>query len=134
MTNSRQKGAAGEREAAKLWQKYYPHCKRQFPCQQQGVQMPDIGCPEMNKLFYVEVKRYKKINAGQICKWFDKVDKDFVEYRRVFKDGSPKKVIMIREDNDQWLILAAPRGGWLPYDTWADFCAMLENEYGLEAK
>ena len=103
--HSRTKGAKGEREAAKLWLPYYPHCKRQFPRQQQGVKWPDIGCNEMNKVWFVEVKRYKKVTHGQIQRWLKKLKVDHREFCKL-EQVSPHQMLMFKADREEWFCVS----------------------------
>lgn len=107
---SRRKGVVGEKEAARLWRTWFPHCKRMFPCQQQGVKMPDIGCPDMNKTFYVEVKRRKKISDADAYRYWEKVQRDRWDYNQEF-DAYSKPFMMFREDRKEWQV-ATCIGSW----------------------
>lgn len=101
---SRTKGAQGERDAAELWLPFYPHCKRQFPRQQQGVKWPDIGCNDMNKVWFVEVKRYHKITDGKIRGWLKKLRVEVDEFCRL-EQVSPSPVLMYRADRQPWFVI-----------------------------
>lgn len=107
---SRRKGAEGELEASKLWHPWFPHCKRMFPLQQQGVKFPDIGCPKMNELFYVEVKRQKRISDAQVSRFWVKTENDWYKYVEEFNPAlnDPEPIIMFREDGKDWQIAINP--------------------------
>jgi len=122
--HSRTKGAQGEREAAELWLPYYPHCKRQFPRQQQGVDWPDIGCYEMNKVWFVEVKRYAKIAPWQIDKWLKKLQKEVNEFRKL-EQVSPAAVLMFRVDRRPWFVVGLGHNR-LPIP-WKDFTMLIKE-------
>ena len=117
---SREKGAAGEREAARLWQPWFPHCKRMFPRQQQGVKFPDIGCPDMNKRFYVEVKRRKRISDATVYRLWGKLQKDYYDYTNEF-DAFSRPLMLFREDGKDWQ-LATLSGHWSGFERrlWVD--------------
>lgn len=56
--NSRQKGARGEREAAKVWSYLFPHLDSKRGQQRSGLEQADVVdvCDD----FHIEVKRYQK--------------------------------------------------------------------------
>ena len=119
MTNSRLKGKVGENEACKLWQQWFPHCKRMFPRQQQGVPFPDIGCPDMNEDFYVEVKRRKKISDAQISRFWAKTETDWYKYVEEFDPANdPEPILLFREDYKDWQIAVKPET--ITLSQWAD--------------
>ncbi len=145
---SRDKGKRGELEAAKLWRRWFPDCKRRFgQARYGGSEAPDIGSTEMNKHYYVEVKRYKKITDGMVkrlyratlvdwCLWADQNIDDNVPH--------PLPFLMFREDNSAWNVVFDPDE--LDYETralvvsfaddmgdnvyvvdWRDFAAALDK-------
>lgn len=62
MTNSRDKGKRGEREAVSLWSRWFPHAKRGLQYRS-GVDAPDVDSTP----YWVEVKYYAKLSPAVIA-------------------------------------------------------------------
>ena len=110
---SRTKGADGEREARDLWRRWFPDCKRTIGQARRGSEAPDIGCAEMNKRYYVEVKRYKKITDGLLKRLTAKMIVDWgAWYGNGGRGGQP--ILMFRQDNEPWYVVTDPdeNTGW----------------------
>jgi len=103
---SRHKGAVGELEAAKLWQRWFPDCKRILgQARMGGSEAPDIGSAEMNKDYYVEVKRYKRITDGMVGRFFDKMFDDWWQWSlNANIEAWPMPVLVFRGDNEKWSV------------------------------
>lgn len=132
--NSRAKGIRGELEAAKLWRRWFPDCQRTFgQSRRGGEEAPDIGSPEMNKHFYVEVKRYKKAPWSLVRKWWDKCVADcegFTGCSVSVSECSP--VLMYRADGEkQWQVIdMRPIATNLP---WPDFVDETDQVFKIKA-
>lgn len=141
--NSRNKGKVGENEACKLFHRWWPDCKRMFPRQQQGVPFPDIGCPKMNKHFYVEVKRMEKISDGRLTAFFKKTISawgEYVDEIYINTENCPMPIVVFREDNDLWYVASrsTPAGGYvlihsdygnIMVASWASFSAWVDTQH-----
>lgn len=80
MTNSRTKGAGGEREARDLFRRWFPECERSLGQARKKYSLPDLIGSGLEEVFYVEVKRYKKFYPSTIEKLTKKMIKDCDEY------------------------------------------------------
>ena len=91
--NSRQKGAVGEREFAKLLQFHGWDARRgqQFSG---GSDSPDVVCQPL-KDFHFEVKR---VEAGNLYKWLEQAKRDA-------KAGEKIPVVMHRRNNKDWVAI-----------------------------
>lgn len=122
--NSRAKGVRGELDATKLWnEEGYPDCRRLWSIQQQGTPCPDIGSTRMNKVWFVEVKRYHKITHGQIQKWLKKLKSDHKKYCKL-EQVSPSPVLMYKADRDKWFCIGLRSR--VPV-TWEDFTMLIRK-------
>ena len=152
--NSRRKGAMSERKAAILWRQWFPDCKRWFPRQQQGVKAPDIGSDKMNRLYYVEVKSYKRITTPTLARFINKAEDDMLEWKNEF-DLDPVMVLMFKENRHSWYV-ALSEAYWpvsfidettvegdgyqlgdlliVPWDTFADQLDKLHTIAGTEVQ
>jgi len=129
--NSPRKGIKGELEARNLWREFYLDCERTFgQSRYGGEEAPDIGCPEMNKHWYVEVKRYNKVYSAIVEKWIAKAIKEHRIY--CTREGvAPQLVLMIREDNNDWHlknITHSIGAGWLLWQQFKDQYLSKESE------
>ena len=98
---SRNKGKRGELEARDLWRRWFPGCQRIYGQSRKGSDAPDIGCPEMNRRYYVEVKRYAKITNGMVVRFFEKADAD----RDVFDVARTSAVVLtFKADGEPWYV------------------------------
>lgn len=105
--NSRNKGMRGELEVCKLFHRWFPDTHRNGEIQRSKVNnLPDIG-GEIEKYFYVEVKRYKKITAKQIFDFYKKMWEDYFKWLGVetLKEKVIFPIILIREDRKKWWVL-----------------------------
>lgn len=99
MTDSRAKGARGEREAARAWTDVFGVAARRGQQFAGGTESPDVitGMPGI----HVEVKR---VEAGNPYVWMD----------QAVRDAGPKApVVLHRRNNKPWLLIVrlddAPR-------------------------
>ena len=141
MVNSRRKGINGELEAAKLWRRWFPDCRRSFGQARDGYEQPDL-IGGMEKDFYVEVKRTKKFRESMICGtgrclgWWAKMVGDWLEWQ---KENDPQDesepVLMWREDGGAWWVmvmdgLGQELGvGQKEPTSWSDFAAAMDKIY-----
>lgn len=91
--NSRQKGAAGERELATyLKDKGYADARRgqQF---HGGADSPDVVCPGITEEFHLEVKR---VEAGNPYVWMDQAIRDAVH---------KTPIVVHRKNKRDWLVV-----------------------------
>ena len=104
MTDSRRKGVNGELEACKLFRPYFPDVRRSFGQSRYGYEMPDL-IGGIEECFYVEVKRVgKKYGGKDICRWADKLESDYLKYKKLTGKESKYLVLMSREDRWHWEI------------------------------
>ena len=91
--NSRQKGAAGECEFAKLLQFHGWDARRgqQFSG---GSDSPDVVCQPL-KDFHFEIKR---VEAGNLYKWMEQAKRDAME-------GGKVPVVMHRRNRQDWIAI-----------------------------
>ncbi len=140
--NSRRKGAEGEREAAKLWRRWFPDCKRSFGQARKGYEQPDlIGGIEEH--FYVEVKRTKKKPTDhRLNAWWEKLTEDRQRYLPA-KYSRPYRLLMWRWDGQMmWRVkvgyliaekhgLADKLADWYCI-LWSDFAAALDKHFTIK--
>ena len=110
--NSRQKGAAGEREAAELF-RFHGYTARRGQQFSGGGDSPDVVCKELHDNFHFEIKR---VEQGNLYTWMAQAAKD--------ADGKIPVVIHRRSRQDWVAILPAGiflqllhRAGYKPDDT-----------------
>ena len=142
---SRTKGADGEREARDLWRRWFPDCKRIIGQARRGSESPDIGCADMNKLYYVEVKRYKKITDGLIRRLFFKMECDHAAWCDANEwEDEPTPVLLFRQDNEPWYVAVdweyypelqteytiMRDGGEIAIVPWSSFAITLDKLHG----
>ncbi len=130
--NSRAKGIRGELEAAKLFRRWFPDCQRTFgQSRKGGEEAPDIGSPEMNKHFYVEVKRYKKITEAMVIKWWDKCVRDSGEFeaKNLLPIHSLDPVLMYRADGvGEWGVTTVLGNA----HSWGDFADETDQSFEIK--
>ena len=98
MTDSRTKGKGGEREAARVWRRWFPRCCRSYGQARDIDTLPDLL---KTGFFYVEVKRYKNPSYTYLWKWWERLISDACEYEK--ETGmSPEPVLMWRPDGGEW--------------------------------
>ena len=100
MTNSRRKGIRGEQEAARLWQRWFPECKRSYGQARNEFSQPDLlGTGR----FYVEVKRRKVLRGAELARFWRKLIEDSDRYEREFL-VDVESILMYRADYSPWMI------------------------------
>ena len=90
--NSRQKGAAGEREAAELF-RFHGYTARRGQQFSGGTDSPDVVCKELHEDFHFEIKRTE---AGNLYNWMHQAE----------RDGAGKvPVVMHRRSREDWVAI-----------------------------
>lgn len=100
--NSRQKGAAGEREAAKVWNRVLGILTAKRGQQRSGLEQADVV--DVSDRFHIEVKRY---HAFGIWK--------FVEQMRRDSDPDQIPVLQFRPDGDKDWHVAVSMDDLVPF-------------------
>ena len=142
--NSRSKGIRGELEVCQLMRRWFPDTHRLGEIQRSKVNLcPDIG-GEIEKYFYVEVKRYKKITDGMLVKMFIKMLDDF---RQHHSSGQP--IMIYRQDKNKWFVMPTPdlkeflsgnfitptlssTSGKMIIYTWQDFSDAMDKKFEIK--
>ena len=90
--NSRQKGAAGERELANVLKEYGIDARRgqQFSG---GTDSPDVVVGGPLEGFHIECKR---VESGNLYNWFEQAQRDA---------GSKTPVVVHRKSNKPWMAI-----------------------------
>jgi len=96
MTNSRAKGARGERELASFLNDQGFPAKRgvQFSQGSHGLTAPDVICPSLSA-FHIECKR---VEAGNLYNWHDQAATDA-------KGKTP--VVFHKKNGRKWMVILA---------------------------
>lgn len=98
--NSRSKGIRGELEVCKLFCRWFPDTHRNGEKQRaKNIHCPDLG-GEIEKYFYVEVKRYKKLRNKLLMGFWNKMSWDSVI------NNNESTLVVAREDYQKdWIVL-----------------------------
>ena len=127
---SRDKGVRGELEVVKLFQRWFPDTHRNGEKQRnKDVYAPDIG-GEVEKHFYIEVKRYKKITEGMLRKFREKLIHDCHEYN----GWNTTMVLVAREDKEKWFVEYGPDEDSWQRLYWQDFQDELDKQFNVVDK
>lgn len=99
--HSRDKGIRGELEVVKILQEFYPGCSRTSERQRsRACKDPDIIGGGIERDFYVEVKRYKKLTSNQIEGFIVRAKKDRESY-----NPNIRILLFYRTDNNKWYVI-----------------------------
>lgn len=136
--NSGRKGKRGENEAAKLWRRWFPNCRRSFGQARIGYELPDL-IGDIEKTFYVEVKRWKTATPGTIKRAWEKLLADWVDWQKLTDPGDgTEPVLMWRVNGRRWIVrvfeefadeLGTNTDG--QHVHWQDFAAALDKVYSV---
>ena len=122
MTNSIKKGNQGQRDVANMFKRWFPQAQSSSHAQRNpDSKLPDI-IGGVEKYFYVEVKRYKKIRPKQLRDWFSKA----VDDEEAFNHTVETEVLIVyRKDRDKWRIFSRCD------EDWDIFSKKLDKSFGV---
>lgn len=121
MTNSRSKGAAGEREAAQMLRPWFPACQRGLQQHRRGWELPDLINTGQ---FFVEVKRWKKFTDKQLIDCWEKNVSDWKLYEKESGEKGLVPVMMYRPDRGKWRVMMFS-GDDIVSVPWSEFAKLL---------
>ena len=138
--NSQRKGKRVENEACKLWHRWekFKDCRRLYDQAHEGSYSPDIGCPEMVELFWIEVKgRKHEPTTTSLLDWMFGSTLGACDMALRLGCMEPAPIIMFHVDRGCWRIIVSPiarqqygiRGA---VNDWATFAAALDKHFTVK--
>lgn len=130
---SRDKGIRGEQEVARMFRRWFPDARRSYGQARKGYDQPDI-IGGVEKHFFVEVKRYKRLTVGQLRKHWDKT----VEDRQLYIDSNDlgeydaHALMVYKEDRGVWTVYSVMDPMTTLNMPWSEWSIVMNGLYPIK--